>query len=395
MLDRDGFKRKTYDELLTDMSAKAKEGFGADANVSERAFLGILLRIMAWFLSLAWMAIEQVYHGAYRKSAEGVQLDKLLPFAGITRNLEEYAYGQVTLTGTPLHTIDSGFLVGRMNSEITYETIGSITLDSNGMGTVDIVCTEIGSVGNAPIGTITEIINPDANITSVINAEKVEGGREKETDAEARARANITVEGIGNTTVNSIRSELLKLPNVRAARVIENTSMETDTFGTPAKSVQSFVLGGIDEEIGQTILDTKAGGIQAYGTTLVTIKDISGEEQFIGFTRATEINLFARVIASVDGNFTENGVMEIKNALVDYIGGVKSDASLINGLNMGERVTHAKALSHFFKVVGVVDAELEFSVDGEIYIPENIDIALNEVAQIDFANIEVTTNVYG
>lgn len=393
MLDRDGFKRKTYDELLTDMSAKAKEGFGADANVSERAFLGILLRIMAWFLSLAWMAIEQVYHGSYRKSAEGVQLDKLLPYAGITRNLEEYAFGQVTLTGTPLYTVESGFLVGKINSDITYETIGSVTLDSNGIGTVDIVCTEVGSIGNTPAGTITEIINPNANVDSVINSVKVDGGREKETDTEARTRANITVEGIGNGTTAAVRRAILNVTSIRAAQVIENYSDETDSYGTPSRGIQAFVLGGRDEDIAQAILDSKAGGINPYGTTTVTVADDSNNSQIMRFTRAVEVNLFAQVVIDTNNTFENDGIDKVKNALVQYIGGADTESQLYAGLNMGEKVVLAKGMFAILQVPGVTDVSLQLSTDGINFVEDNIILTIAQVAQIDAANIEVTVNV--
>ncbi|MCT6926176.1 baseplate J/gp47 family protein [Metasolibacillus sp.] len=393
MLDRNGFQRKTYDDLLTEMSAKAQELYGADANVGERSFLGILLRIMAWFMSLAWMAIEQVYHAAFRKSAEGVQLDKLLPYAGITRNLEEYAYGQITLQGTPHYTVESGFLVGKTKSDITYETLGSVTLDAIGQGTVDIVCTEVGSVGNTPAGTITEIINPSADVESVTNEEKVDGGREKETDAEARTRSNITVEGMGNGTPAAIRRAILTIPSVRAAQVIENYKDEVDQYNTPSRGIQAFVLGGQEEDIGMAILNSKAGGINPYGTTTVTVNDDSGNPQIMRFTRATEVTLYAKVNISTNTSFEIDGQDKVKNALVQYVGGTDTNTQLYAGLNMGEKVVMAKGMFAILQVPGVTDVELKLSTDGMNFIEENITVAINEVAQIDAANIEVTIDV--
>lgn len=392
MLDEKGFKRKTYDDLLNDMSAKAKEYFGANANVSERAFLGILIRIMAWFLSLAWMAIEQVYHAGYRKSAEGTQLDKLLPLAGTTRNLAEYAYGEVTLTGTPNHTVESGFFIGTEH-DVNFETITDVTLDENGQGTVEVVCTEIGIIGNVATGAINTIVNPDANVTSVTNLTKTSGGREKETDQEARERADITVEGQGSGTTASIRAELLKIPTVRAAKVVENFSDDTDQYDTPSRGLQTFVLGGSDEEIAQAILNKKAGGIHPYGTTYIEIPDISGEPQKIGFTRASEVQLFAKVTISTNTSFNTDGVDQVKNALVKYIGGADTNGQLFAGLNMNEKVVLAKGMAHVMGVSGVTDVEISFSTDGLTFMEENINIGVNEVAQINASNIEVLINV--
>lgn len=393
MLDANGFKRKTYDDLLNDMSSKTKELFGADANVSEKAFLGILIRIMAWFLSLAWMAIEQVYHAAYRKSAEGMQLDKLLPYAGITRILEEYAYGEITINGTANHTVESGFLVST-ESDITFETIADITLDVNGVGIVEIVCTEIGSIGNVEVNSITQIVNPDANVISVNNPERTSGGREKETDAEARARADITVEGMGSGTPAAIRRALMNLSNVRAAHVIDNYSDVTDAYGTPSRALQAFVLGGDDREIAQAILESKAGGIQPYGNTYIEMADLSGNLQSVGFTRASEVNLHARIVISKDSRFTNDGEDKVRNAVVRYIGGSDTTSQLFTGLNMGEKVVLAKAMAHIMSVEGVTDVELSFSTDGgQVFLEENVLIDVFEVAQISAENIEVVINV--
>lgn len=57
MLDKNGFRRKTYDDLLDEMSDKAKELFGDNINLSTRSFIGILVRLYAWFLSLLWQMV--------------------------------------------------------------------------------------------------------------------------------------------------------------------------------------------------------------------------------------------------------------------------------------------------------------------------------------------------
>lgn len=73
MLDEHGFKRKTYDELLTDMESKAKELFGEDINLSSHSALGVFLRIIAWFMALIHELAERVYNSGFISSADGVQ----------------------------------------------------------------------------------------------------------------------------------------------------------------------------------------------------------------------------------------------------------------------------------------------------------------------------------
>ncbi|TQR21790.1 baseplate J/gp47 family protein [Psychrobacillus vulpis] len=391
-LDSKGYKRKTYDDLLTDMSAKAKQYFGENANVSERSILGILLRIMAWFLSLAWQDNENVYYSAYRKTAEGAQLDMLLPYAGITRNLDQYSFGPLEITGTPNHLVSAGFLVSN-KTDVFFETTENVTLDSFGKGIVEIKAVELGSVGNVAANTITEIVNPDADVISVTNISETKGGREKETDLEARERASITVEGMGSATTNAIRTNLLKIPSIRAATVIENYGDVPDAYGTPKRSIQAFVLGGTNEDIARAVFEKKAGGIQPYGTTYVDVIDDSGNPQQVGFTRAVEIPIFIKVALNTNSSFPSDGTEKTKSVLIRYIGGTDIDSTVFAGLNMGEDVIESRLIARTYQVEGIEDVSIQLSTDGINYSESNISIGLQEVAQVEANNIEVTINV--
>ncbi|PIC73349.1 baseplate J/gp47 family protein [Sporosarcina sp. P17b] len=391
-LTKSGFKRKAYEELLDSMSAKAKEKFGQDSNVSERSVLGILIRIMAWFLSLLWQDLEHVYHSGYRKTAEGVQLDMLLPFAGIERRLAEYAYGIIEITGTPRTKIPAGFFVST-EEDVLFFTLYDVTIDETGKVEIEIVASEPGSSGNVFTGEINQIVHPTYGINSVNNLNYTDGGREKETDPEARQRANLTVEGLGSGTAASIHTELLKTPNVRSAIVVENYEDYEDRFGTPARSIQVFVLGGQDEDIAKAIHKKKAAGIRAFGTSALEIKDASSNYQYIGFTRANEIEIHARVNISVKNSmFPYNGIDQVKDSLVRYIGGIMTNSQHVAGLNMGDRVIHSKALLSVFGVDGVEDVSIQL-LKGEVANEENIAMEIYQVAQIHASNIEVTIDV--
>lgn len=392
-LNSSGYKRKTFDDLLSDLSTKAKQVFGENANVSERSVLGILLRIMAWFLSLAWQDNENVYYSAYRKTAEGAQLDMLLPYAGITRNLDQYSFGPLEITGTPNHLVSAGFLVSKKNTDIFFETTEDLILNHLGKGIVEIKALELGTVGNTAADTITEIVNPDADVLSVTNITETKGGREKETDLEARERASVTVEGIGSATTNAIRTNLLKIPSIRAATVKENFGDIPDEYGTPMRAFQAFVLGGTDEEIAAAIFEKKAGGIQPYGTTYVDVIDDSGNPQQVGFTRAIEIPIYIKASINTNTVFPSNGIDQVQSMLIRYIGGSDVDSTIYAGLNMGEDVIESRLIARTFQVPGIEDVTIQLSTDGINYSESNISIGLQEVAQLNANNIEVTVFV--
>lgn len=392
-LTKNGFNRKTYEELLTDMSNSAKEKFGQDANVTERSVLGILIRVMSWFLSLLWQEVEHTYHSNYRKTAEGHQLDMLVPYAGISRRLAEYSYGYVQFTGVTGTVIPSGFAVGT-DKDIEFFTIEDCEIDHNNQALAKITSSLPGKINNTPANTIVNIMNPTMNVESVNNPSPTEGGKDAEADTELRRRADLTAEGVISGTTAAIRSELLRTENVRSAKVIENFTDYVDQYGTPPRSIQAIVLGGTNEDIAHSVHRKKAAGIQPYGSTYVQIKDESGFNKTIGFTRAEEIILSIKVEVKIDQFFPVDGVKKVKTAVIQYIGGIDEDLYMYGGLNMGEKVIHARLTSKVFAVEGVLDVDIFISTNGGAkYTQENITVAMQQVAQVNANNIEVTTSV--
>lgn len=391
-LTKEGFKRKTYEDLLNDMSVSAKEKFGQDANVSERSVLGILIRIMAWFMSMLWQDVEHTYHSGYRKTAEGAQLDMLLPFAGMTRRPAEHAYGFIEISGTPGTVIPAGFLVST-KAEVIYMTMQEASIYADGKVTIPVVSEEMGYIGNTDRNTVVEIVNPTSGVDSVTNHSMITGGRERETDQEARTRADLSVEGLGAGTTAAIRTELLGTDGVRSAKVIENYTDYVDQYGTPPRSIQTFVLGGENEDVAHSIHKKKAAGIQPYGSTYVMIQDEAGFDKKIGFTRAEAINVHVRAQVKVNSSFPSDGQDRIISAIVAYIGGVDKDSTLYAGLNMGDSVIESRLVSRIFSVDGVEDVTVTLSKDGANYTEANISIGMQQVAQIAAPAVEVRLNV--
>jgi uncharacterized phage protein gp47/JayE len=392
MLDKSGYKRKTYDDLLNEMTTRTKQLFGEDANVSDRSVLGRLIRIMAWFLSLVWKDNEDVYYSSNLDDATGKNLDRILPRYGITRNPAEHAVGTIQINGTPDYTVPAGFTVAT-KLDVFFETIETIVLDSSGNGEGQIRAIQSGQSGNVGAGLITEIVNPDSNISTVTNALPTSGGREEETDLEARARAKNSGEGLGKATVPSIRASLSKLPGVRAVTVIENYMDEPDQYGTPMRSFQTFILGGDNQEIADAIFNTKAAGIRPYGDVETVVKDIGGHEHKVYFSRASEVKIYQKIVITKNPAFPVDGESKIKTALIQYIGGEDASGSLYTGLNMGDDVIHSKLISIIYKIDGIEDVTLSLSTDGINYAESNVNIDIFQVAQADAEAIEVTFNV--
>ncbi|NQX68495.1 baseplate J/gp47 family protein [Paenibacillus alba] len=369
------------------MEVKAKDVYGQKINTSERAVLGILLRIFAWFLSFVWQLAEDVYNSGYPNTANGTSLKKLGPYAGIKSLPPLQAIGSITLSGAAGYTQAAGFRV-QTSDEVVFETTEPIIL-SGGTGTGAIRAVKTGKTGNVAAGAINEIVNPNANITAATNAAATTGGREDETDTEFRGRFAISSEGRGKATLGSLRSALLKVSGVRAATVIENYTSTTDSAGRPSKSFECYVLGGLASDIGQAIIDTKATGIEPHGSQSVTVKDDAGFNHIMKFSYASEINVHIKFTITQDTRFPVDGIALLKASAIKYIGGLDIDGMLYIGLNMGDDVVQSRLVSAAYSVEGIADIKVEISKNGTTWSENNLAIAPNEVAQTTHTLITV------
>lgn len=390
MLDKTGFKRKNFADLQAEMETKAKEKFGEDVNLSIKSPLGIILWLFAWFLSKAWELAEKVYNSAYVTTAEGIQLDKLTPFYNTSRNPEQSSFVLLSFTGTPNHTILEG---ARYETEtgIDFALMENVTLDGAGNGTGEAICLVPGAIGNVEANTITVQSEPSADVLTVNNPTKAEGGRDEETDSELVNRLLSSGASYGSSTVDAILSTVLGVTGVRAANIaVNNTNAEVN--GLPPKSFQVYALGGTDQTIGEAIFSKMAGGIESFGTNSVTVKDIAGNTHTVKYTPATTVDIFSTITVTTDSTFQADGSVQIKDAVIKLIGGTVQDGTVYTGLNMGDDVIYSRILSVVMSIQGVLDATVTIGKDAITQNSANIAIADNEVAQANSENISVVTS---
>ncbi|WP_214812001.1 baseplate J/gp47 family protein [Exiguobacterium sp. s181] len=387
MLDETGFRRKTYDDLLQDMEIKARESFGADINTSARAFLGLLLRLFAWFLSLAWIILEKVYYSGYVSTATGVQLDRLAKLVGIRRRGATPASGSVTIIGTIGKVIPLGTeLTGESEGSPIYQTTEEATIGAGGNITVPVEALESGTAFNVGANVLTQLVEPDTEFTSVNNTLTITNGQDREEDYEFRVRI---IEAVAGGGTSNIQNDLLAVEGVRAATIFENDQNE-EVGGMPPHSIRAVVLDGDDEAIGTALLGAKPAGIQTFGTESVTVKDMSGRDKVVKFDRAEEVDVILRLTITRNDAFPFDGEARVKTSLVQYIGGQDADGRLYAGLGMGGDVVFSRLIGTVYATPGVSDVIVETSTDGLIFTEPSITIDDSQVAQTSHDKIEVT-----
>ncbi|MGG3677480.1 baseplate J/gp47 family protein [Heyndrickxia faecalis] len=388
MLDRNGFSKKTYSDLIDEMEEKTKELFGEDTNTKAYTPLGIIIRVFAWFHALLWEVVERVYNNSFPSTAEGVSLDRLAKLKGMTRLPADYAYGQIQITGTANETIPAGLVVGTKTG-VLFETTEDCVLDANGVGNVEIYAQETGSAGNVEAGTITEIVESDSNVSAVVNPEPTTSGRDQETDSEFYERFKTYPEKSGSSNVESIQAKLLEVSGVRDAVVNQNTTM-VEKDGLPPKCIAPFVFGGKDEDVAEAIFSVVPGGIQAYGTTVIQVTDSKGNVHDIGFTRPETIQVYVRVQLTKGNEFPSDGIANVRRQILSYIGGPDETGHEYPGLGLKENVVHARLVATVLNTPGVEDAIVELSKDGINYGQNNIVVDANQVAKTTYDKVVVS-----
>lgn len=382
-----GFVPRTYDEILEDFKAKAREVFGSDVDLSDTSPLLKLLQIYALELHNLWQQLEAVYYSAYLHTASGDSLDDVVALLGFRREPARRATGTVTFSrSTPADrdvVIPKGTRVATSDGSVVFRTTGAVTLAA-GETSVDapVEAEEPGAKGNVAANTITKLIDPVTGIESVNNTEPTSGGRDKETDAALRLRVWRQLAGAGRGTLAAIKASVAKVEGVRAVKVEENDTMNDGTAsgGLPPKSFRVTVHGGDDDAVAQAIFDAKPAGIRAYGDVVGTAYDQDGNAYTIHFARPTVVPIYVDVSITSDGSAIST--QDVKDAVKAYV----------NGLGIGDDVIYAKVVAAVMNIPGVVDATVYIDTTSPPAGQNNIAIGDAEVAETDDDKITVTVS---
>lgn len=378
----DGYIRRTYDEVINNLIQTAKQVFGEDIDVSDQGAVGKFLRIIAYELAIIEEDGEAIYYSIFPNTATGQSLDRLFPFAAISRNAAEAASYSVKFTGTAGTLIPVGFLVGT-DTELEFYTVEDATIGEDGTCTATVECTEAGIVGNTSPGAINNIVNPDVNISAVEGQECLSAGVDEESDVDGRARFHSAISGAGSCNANAIRAALLRVPTVQFAAVVENEEDTADEDGRPPHSFECYVLGGDDyeQEIAEAIFEKRPIGVKTTGDKSVTITDASGSERAVYYSAAQNVRVTVKAQITTDATFAGDGSAAVQTSVANYI----------NGLGIGKSLVLSTIYGYIYKIPGVVEVtDLQLSTDGgSTYSTDNVAVPKYGVAVCAGVNVEV------
>jgi hypothetical protein len=439
-----GFVKKTLEVIKTEIEAALRASLGDGINLLSTSTFGQIVGIIADRESSIWDVQEEVYASQYPQSASNQSLDNVAAYTGVTRLAAKSTIVSVQCTGTPATVIAAGKQVSN-DVEVVFELATAVTIaaatawaatTAYSVGNIVTndsniyVCTTAGTSAGAggPTGTTDGIADntvvwnfvgdgtgnvlgsfaavntgPTQCVAGAIDTEDSKGqietpvagwedarnlidgvvGRNLETDAELRLRRNALLASTGNATLDALIAKTGAVTNVTQSIAFENTTDATDVDGLPPHSFECIVKGGANQDIIDAIWDTKAAGIQSYGSVSGTAVDSIGNSHTVYFSRPTDKPI--HVIINVTTNpltYPSNGDDQIKAAVKAF-----GDTYII-----GEDVITTQLYSTVFAISGVEDiTKLWIGLVDPPTGAANITIAKDELATFSTTDIDVTS----
>lgn len=314
-----GYKITSREEFINNMTTDMLTIF-PDMSTSDQNALFVLIKTLADELNDADVHGMEQYNNQYILSASDVHLDRIVKLAGISRIADANSTGKIKITGTPNAQVPPNFRVGTVDG-INFKTTSTVwtRLDGTGNLELEIISDEKGSNNNVNAGRITEILNPQAGISSVTNELAITGARDRESDPELRTRYFSVITNLAGSSLDSIKNKIISQTGATYANAKENVE-DHEVDGLPPHSFEMFVAGGTDKDIAQTIFDNKPAGIKAHGTTIIDIP-YGGETYHIGFSRANVKNYYFLIEIDVDSSRFDFATMpqQIKDNIKNYV----------------------------------------------------------------------------
>ena len=293
------------------------------------------------------------------------------------------------VVATSLEDTGVFYLIIQNDNDLTPSTI----TNTNNLTTSSI--TSFGTVAKDVVGAFgvtsnTVTVAPAiSGITSVTNRYPFTIGRLLESDIDLRVRHSLSLSTAGAATVEAIRADLLIVDGVTNAFVLENDTLFTDADNIPAKAFLSVVKGGLDQDIGDALWQTKGAGIQTDGDIQVTVVDSQGVNKYVNFSRPlpvyVHVNVDYTLYSEQSTDFPTNGEAQIVEQVLAYGG----------ALSVGTDVIPQRIATQLFNTIGglgVVNVTVGSTVGPNDPTPTltSAILPVSQISEADFSNLRIT-----
>lgn len=385
-VDETGLHYSSFEDIKQFYVDGAKTIYGSDIYVDDDSMDGQMISIFAKGVYDALKTVEFAYNNTTPQTAFGTVLSRLVLLSGISRKKSGYSTAFCKLTGEPFTIIRSGVVADVAGNKWNLPLV--VNLGENGVVNVTATAQKKGDI-TALANTITQIVTPTYGWKTVTNEYPANPATPLETDAELRYRQRNSVALPSQGLVEGTQSALLNITGVTDAIVKENDTnaiKTVDGVQLPPNSITCVVKGGDEQEIADVIFYKKNQGCYTNGTIEVIQYDLYNNATYIRFSRPTKVELKVNIVINPIKGYSSEITAEIKRNLAEYVSSIK--------------ISNDIAWSALYSIINESIPDLKdplFSVDtleiGKLegsYAQDNIEIKLNEQANLEEENITIT-----
>lgn len=250
---------------------------------------------------------------SFVETAEGEDLDRVVyDRKALRRKKATYAVGEITVSGSPGATIPVGLIVVSDAAEFTVTASGAVGED--GFGTVPVMCTVEGTVGNVPAGAIKSFGVSYSGLAGVTNEEATEDGFDEESDEDLRERCLAAMRDPGTSgNPTHYREWAMEVNGVGDARVVP-------IWNGPG-TVKVIIIGADRLSVGETLVQEVAAHIQTKRPVGADVTVVSAVEK--------PVNVTATVMLEVNAD-VEKTKADFTAKLAEYLGDIAFDQSFVS-----------------------------------------------------------------
>lgn len=331
-----GFVKATLDNYLEYMTAdiQADGTFGEDYTIKKEGVVDAILSTVA----NAMISLEDKIAYALKQRnpfvSEGQYQDDIYSEIGLTRNYATQTVVTRTIEGTVGVQIGVNELVFKTPQDDQFYLNSAVTIGENGKVEGSFTAYERGAIQCDEQSSLTIVSAPEGvvgvyysegNVTTI--------GDDYEDDSQFRLRWLETKSVKSGNTEGGMYAALLPLcDNSTRNLVITQNRTNSTVNSIPAHSMHIVLNSAEDDNtIANAIFDNLMDGVGLYGDVSVTVKDLSGEDVTIYFSRTDTIRIYFNVeVVLKDGYLLAQVRDSIKSAIVDNFDYAMSERVIAN-----------------------------------------------------------------
>lgn len=359
----------------SDFNLALRRAFGNAMNLGDSSVLGQIVGIFSDRVGELWELLEMIASSQDPDKATSSLLDAICLITGTKRPLAAQSSVSLTLTGvdgtavpalslfetattlkdfatqdpvtlaavdawvsSTLYAVDdrvvnganiyqcigagtSGGAVGPTGSgDVITDNSATWTFVGEGTAAVDVDALSVdeGPVVGA-VKDIRKVVNAISGLQGVTNLKPAILGRLVAKDPELRVLREAELGQPGSSPFDALIGRLHDVPSVTSVTLFVNNTDLTDSDGVPPHSVEALIQGGADQDIFDKLLASVAAGIGTHGNVSGTAIDKTGKAQPESFSRATEVQVYVRLVVNYDAtSFPADGNSQIIAAIEQY-----------------------------------------------------------------------------